>query len=61
MEMTTFCRSKPACASYSMLTYESPPLTLGQQLIVSGTRASSLVCGGGGGAPSEYRVRVRVG
>jgi len=44
MEMTTFCRSKSAVASYSMLTYDSPPLTLGQQLMDNGTRLSSRVC-----------------
>ena len=44
MEMTTFWRSKAAVASYSMLTYDSPPETLGQQLMDSGTMLSSRVC-----------------
>ena len=42
--MVTFCRSKGALDSYSMLTYDSEPLRDGQQLMVSGTTLSSLLC-----------------
>ena len=60
MAMTTFCRSNGTCASYSMFTYESPPLTLGQQLIVSGTRDSSLVCKRPGKINGEGSLNLKV-
>mmetsp|Transcript_14015 Transcript_14015/g.30322 ORF Transcript_14015/g.30322 Transcript_14015/m.30322 type:complete len:247 (-) Transcript_14015:792-1532(-) len=44
MTMLTFCRSKSAELSYSMFTYDCPPETDGQQLMVRGTKDSSLDC-----------------
>ena len=43
MEMTTFCKSIASDASYSMLTAVSPPLIVGQQLMLRGSADSSLV------------------
>ena len=53
----TFCRSRSEVDSYSMLTYDSPPDTLGQQLMDSGTRFS---CGKRTGGIRWRRARQRI-